>query len=246
MHFVPRLKWVKPLVLDGLQATLEINNAYSEKSLLTDYLGLTGEGEVIGLGDTGVRTENCFLTSSTSNVITQRFDGSYINGVVNITDHPSIVQYYSYPTAHLDTDANRDSARHGTYLAAIMVGKPPSSFPVEEIEPNKGIARNAKLAIMDLQDGNSNLDVPANLGAMLDVAYQGGARIYCNSFSGYLPSKLNNYDDGANYSLHTNSLDNYTYFKQDLLVVVPAGFSDCLNSASAIGSLGWSKVRLDV
>jgi hypothetical protein len=239
LQFLPRLKWAKPFVLDGLQSTSEINSAYSENSLLTDTLGLTGDGEIIGFADTGIQRGNCFLTSPGAPSYTpQAFSGSYLSNVLNISNHPTVVQYYSYPTSHSD-----DLALHGTFLAGIMVGKPPSSFPSQEKEAYYGIARFAKLAVMDLQQSN-NLQVPPDIGAMLDVAYQVGARTYCSAFSGIDPALLTGgYSDTARYSSHTNSLDNYTYFKQDLLVVVPAGFTECLSGTSSVGSLGWSKVR---
>jgi hypothetical protein len=245
IHFVPRMKFIKPFVLNGIQVTQSIVDSYYDGSrsgeLFTDFVPLTGYNQTIGVADSGLTSpSHCFLysfvESSGSGVTATNWNGSAVSSV-NTLGHPRIKQYYGY-----QHNTVGDETGHGTYVSTIISANPPTTF--SESNQYRGLAYQAKLAIMDLNaPSTQTLSVPSNLQNMYNVAYLAGARTYCNSFSGYDPTKFSGYTPSAGYSTQTRDIDAFMYNNPDMLIVVPAGFVKCVNASSTLGSLGWSKVR---
>eukprot|EP00475_Leptophrys_vorax_P028525 TRINITY_DN4133_c0_g1_i1.p1 TRINITY_DN4133_c0_g1~~TRINITY_DN4133_c0_g1_i1.p1 ORF type:complete len:971 (-),score=232.26 TRINITY_DN4133_c0_g1_i1:69-2948(-) len=248
IHFVPRLKWVKPFVFNGIKATKYnvdgyYNGTYSD--LFVPYsIALTGLNQVIGIADTGMKSpSHCFFYSfveATTPISCTSWNGGNVSSVTTLS-HPRIKQYYGYGHS-----AVNDGNGHGTLIASIIAANPPYST-FSEANQYTGIAYQAKLSIIDLME-SSSFNVPTSLQGMFQVSYLAGARVFCNSFSGYDPTvtTISGYNPSSSYSSQTKDIDQFMYNNPDMLIVVPAGFSTCVSSTSTLGNLGWSKNALVV
>lgn len=103
--------------------------------------GLTGEGEVVGIGDTGIDYNNCFFYDPKRSVPFNRIDMS----------HRKIVGYYT----HADNKDYRDG--HGTHVAGIVVGDSP-------LMPQfNGVQSKAKVVFVDIGLPDKRLSMPHDL-----------------------------------------------------------------------------------
>lgn len=246
IKYIPKMKWVKPWIFNGFIAGSDVDSKFYDSNtvsgIFTETIPVYGNGQIIGLADTGINLNHCFMYNfiqQSQPIVASSFAGNAITGnVTSISSHPRIVQYYSYNHNNVD-----DGGAHGTFIATIINGNPPASF--SEYRQYQGIAPQAKLAVMDLQKGTQSLSVPTNLQNMFNVAYKVGARVYCSSFSGYNPFLVSNYDSNGGYNSHARDIDVFMAANPDMLIVVPSGFATCVNSTFPVGALGYSKVNHD-
>ena len=94
--------------------------------------GLHGEGQTIGIGDTGIDHDNCFFRDPMVPVPIGRVDPR----------HRKIVAYWP------DSDSGDALGGHGTHVAGSAVGQ--SISPEEGIDRINGIAWAAKVAFTDM------------------------------------------------------------------------------------------------
>ena len=94
--------------------------------------GLHGEGQTIGIGDTGIDHDNCFFRDAMVPVPIGRVDPR----------HRKIVAYWP------DSDSGDALGGHGTHVAGSAVGQ--SISPEEGIDRINGIAWAAKVAFTDM------------------------------------------------------------------------------------------------
>lgn len=117
--------------------------------------GIHGENQIIGIIDSLVNQDTCYLEDSTDN-----------------TPGPNHRKIVAYNTS--DTGASS----HGTHVAGIAVGENESGSL-----DNAGHAYKAKMTYANLSDiqGIGNITV-SNLNQMLEQAHTDGARIHTNSW----------------------------------------------------------------
>jgi len=152
--------------------------------------GLSGRGQVVGLGDTGVDVRSCAFAGATD-VAFDEVSGS----------HRKVAAYF---TLHGDHSDGPDG--HGTHIAGSMVS---------DATGGSGIAPNARVAVVDLEDSRRPgfYDVPDhNIGsAYFDLLRHAGAFVACSPWS------YERHD-----SLET-SIDAYVWRHREFLPVFPSG-----------------------
>ena len=174
--------------------------------------GLHGEGEVVGVGDSGLDHMSCYFYDAANPLTITP------NEINNFPAHSKVVQYVPFASTGEDEDGG-----HGTHVCGSVAGR--GSGQCDLIEDD-GMAYAAKLAFFDIgQPGAQGLNVPQSLRTqMFPPSYDVGARIHTNSW-------------GANtnrYSLNSRDVDAYSFEKQDYLVLVAAGNS----GSEGLGSVG--------
>ncbi|KAL9642118.1 hypothetical protein ABK040_007123 [Willaertia magna] len=134
-----------------------------------DYLwkkGIDGSGEVIGLVDTGVYTKHCFFYNA---------DETYSN-TVRLSNR-KIVAYEP-----LVSGDNVDSSGHGTHVGGTIVGNSLGSSSSDPINQESGVAKNAKLYVLDAHSSTNGFVVDDVQYALKTPFTNAGARISSNSW----------------------------------------------------------------
>ena len=186
-------------------------------------LGLTGEGEIIAIADSGLDTGDAATVHA-----------DFLGRLRNIRSFPiapSYSQFVNNPGGD-DGPADRFSG-HGTHVCGSALGNGARSIDLG-LDPIQGVAPEAELVFQAIEqtphwkarvilefilDGQqpppSGLyGIPDDLQDLFQAAYDEGARIHSNSWGGGEP--------GA-YDLQCEQLDRFVWNHKDLLVLVAAG-----------------------
>jgi hypothetical protein len=188
-----------------------------------DGLGLTGEGEIVAVADTG-------LDSGDLTTMHPDFKGR----VKDLRKMP-IAPFWRARVENLDDDDPADrNTGHGTHLCGSILGDGTRSCELG-VGPIAGVAPKAKLVFQALEhkvkwskfgeDWWRNvkgeapplyhfLGVQDNLYELLQAAYDQEARIYVMAWSGGV--------SGA-YDRHSQQLDQFVWEHPEMLVLVAAG-----------------------
>ncbi|GAB5367423.1 hypothetical protein AAMO2058_001228800 [Amorphochlora amoebiformis] len=174
-------------------------------------IGVTGKGQVVGISDTGVDEESCFF-SDVSEVANSFVGGPYIVD----ENKRKVVMYIAYE----DQDDCRDG--HGSHCAGSIAG-----FSTTGDTQGTGVAKDAKLAVMDISDSCRGLKLPNDLisGFLQPMHDNAGARIHSASWG----SETSAYTNGA------RQFDKFIYDNPEHLVFIAAGNSGS-NGLSSVGS----------
>lgn len=173
-------------------------------STIWDNMNLLGEGQIVGVADTGLDIEHCFFNDPNS-----EGPGPF---------HRKIMAYQINAVGD-DLDSNG----HGTHVVGTLVGNPPDDAPVE-LKNNKGVAPKAKVVFHDIGQG-SELYIPDDLSDMFAFAYRKGARVHSNSWScADGPTICNTYD------LMAKSIDKFVQTHPNMLFIWAAGNDGQSNS----------------
>eukprot|EP01012_Entosiphon_sulcatum_P064284 TRINITY_DN9306_c0_g1_i1.p1 TRINITY_DN9306_c0_g1~~TRINITY_DN9306_c0_g1_i1.p1 ORF type:complete len:1257 (-),score=178.85 TRINITY_DN9306_c0_g1_i1:13-3720(-) len=187
--------------------------------------GLTGAGQVVGVGDSGLREYSCFFrdTSPTASI---PFDAP-------ADTHRKLV-LYQRKSSTANTSPVYDEA-HGTHVAASVAGE---ADVLSGMAAYNGVAPKAKLAYVDISGSNS-LAVPHDMsGEYYGKAYMAGARIMLNAWGS------DNYRQLTDYK--QRQTEEFAYGSPDFLVVSAAGDTRRLLSHVYIHSPGTAKNALTV
>ena len=175
-------------------------------------MGLHGENEIIGVGDSGLDTGHCFFEEAQGGEAgTQKYG----------PDHRKVVAYRDY--ADKGATGQRD---HGTHVVGSILGQ--SSTDGAAGAGERGSAYAAKVSFTDIGPGDApGLQVPNDLaGNFFNVDYDNGARIHSNSW-------------GANVNAYTTSTvgtDQAMYEMDDLVILFAAGNSGNPARTPSIGA----------
>lgn len=181
-------------------------------------LGLSGDGEIIGVCDTG-------LDTGVASTIHADFQGR----IAAIKSYPIIAAYDQYiknPQAD-DGPADVDSG-HGTHVAGSILGDGTASTSVPGSPVIRGLAPKARVVFQAVEQEmkwkqKADLDkygryllsgLPDNLTPLFQFAYSKGARIHSNSWGGGTPGV---YDNSCRL------VDDFIWKNKDFCILFAAG-----------------------
>lgn len=189
-----------------------------------DSFGLTGEGEIVGVADSGLDTGN-----------RNSLHSDIMGRVINIRSFPIDAEKKSLvlnPGA--DDGPQDDNTGHGTHVVGSILGDGSRANGLGLNTNIRGVAPKAKLVFQAIEQKTDLLPVtisqffrlglstpiytlfgiPANLRDLFQPAYDLGARIHNNSWGG---------GDPGTYNKACLELDQFVWNNKDFLVVVAAG-----------------------
>jgi len=183
-------------------------------------LGLDGSGQIVTVSDTGVDDDNCYFWDSTGSSVprTGQFDLS----------KRKIVQYI--PVA----DGGDTTRGHGTHVAGSAVGRRATQGTQESTGIADGMARAAKLSVVDIGTSRGSLSIPRE-STLFTLAYNAGSRIHSASWGGPFNS----------YGFQERNYDRYISDNDDFLLVIAAG-NDGEEGSGTVGSPATGKNSLAV
>ncbi|MBZ5655031.1 MAG: S8 family serine peptidase [Acidobacteriia bacterium] len=181
-------------------------------------LGLSGDGEYVGICDTGLDTG-----------ILATINRDFANRVALIKSYPITPDFSSQitnPGAN-DGPADLDSG-HGTHVSGSVLGNGTNSTSIAGLSaPVRGLAYKAKLVFQAVEQemhwkpeyraGNDRYElagIPADLTNLFQYAYRNKARVHSNSWGGGEPGE---------YDSQCSQLDDFVWKHKDFCVVVAAG-----------------------
>ncbi|MFW6176411.1 MAG: S8 family serine peptidase, partial [Thermoplasmatota archaeon] len=124
--------------------------------------GLKGDGQVVGVSDTGLDYDHAAFRDP---------DGNSIGD-----NHRKVVNYVEYAN-----DNDNAESGHGTHVSGSIAGNDDVNG---DPSTNDGMAKNAKLSFYDIGDSSDNLDIPSDYSEIFQPAYDDGARLHSNSWGG--------------------------------------------------------------
>jgi serine protease AprX len=182
-------------------------------------LGLSGDGETIGICDTGIDTAD-------PTAIHPDFSGR-IKKIISYPITPDLASYINNPGAD-DGAADLDSG-HGTHVAGSVLGSGAASLAISgNTTPVRGLAHQAKLVFQAVEQemqwknpayyqqyGRYLLTgIPLDLTRLFSDAYEQNARIHSNSWGGGAPGE---------YDSQCEQLDRFVWEHKDFCILVAAG-----------------------
>lgn len=181
-------------------------------------LGLTGDGERVGICDTGLDT------GDPANI-----NLDFANRVVVIKSYPITPDFKSQITNPGADDGTSDlDSGHGTHVSGSVLGNGSNSNTIPGLAtPIRGLAYKAKLVFQAVEQemhwkpkyrkGNDRYElagIPADLTGLFQYAYQKKARVHSNSWGGGEPGE---------YDQQCSQLDEFVWKHKDFCVVVASG-----------------------
>ena len=180
--------------------------------------GVTGIGQLVGMGDSGIDMTSCYFAHTGPNNSTLPAG----------PDHRKVVSYNSVSGDTLDLNG------HGTHTAGSLVGLCSPGSPQDATRWN-GMAPGSRIVFTDIGAGNwSRLFLPASLSPFYDFAYSRGARVHSDSWGG----------DVTTYDVLARETDEFCWAHRDFLPVFAVG--NFGGAASQIANPATSKNGLAV
>ncbi len=186
------------------------NNNLSGSAVPIYAHGIYGQGQIVGISDTGLDYDNAFFRDPTEAVNFNAAGTTYTGS----TNHRKIVGYQT-----LADDYDLDSSGHGTHTSGSIAGDKPASLgyndPTSGIyDPGDGIAPLAKLAFQDVGDSNDYLTgIPSDLNDLFAWAYDAGARIHSDSWG----------SSSTYYTTYALNIDEFTSANPDMVILFANG-----------------------
>jgi hypothetical protein len=185
------MKWANGVTQSG---------KYSERPLFA--ANLTGNGQIIGIADSGLDVNSCFFRDP---------DVAVPYDTTNFS-HRKVIQYVTYQD---DLDENG----HGTSVSGAAAGSclTSSKDTSFELSDYQGAAYDAKISFFDIGKGpSSEIFPPPNYyTGLFEVLYTSGARVMSMSWG----ANSNSYTAQARY------IDQFMWDHPDSLIIYAAGNS---------------------
>lgn len=223
LESLPGLLWAEP------QAPVRLLNSASVWRCQSGVRGATpihdrgirGEGQVIGIIDTGLDVDDCrFVDSAAGLPAVNQDQGIEIN-----PDHRKVLAVdFHWEGDWPPRSGDWDSHGHGTHVAGSAAGDEYANGVHDDVD---GMAPAARLVIQDAgAETDDCADLPGlgcpvkPLGPVFEQAYAQGARIHTNSWG-----DEENFLPFGRYTERTADVDRYMWEHRDALVFFAAGNS---------------------
>ncbi len=198
---IPEVEWIEEYVppeFNNDSARWVIQSYITGSTPLWDR-GLTGSGQIVGTGDTGVDVDMCFFYDP----------GEGIPGEILNPNQRKILVYHD-----LAGDGGYDSCwfAHGSHTAGTIAGD--NSANLGAYDFNDGMAFEAKLVIQDIGWGCSLTGLPGDLNIYFQQSYDDGARMHSNSWGAAV---------GGAYTTASQNCDEFMWTHKDFLILFSAG-----------------------
>jgi subtilisin family serine protease len=218
----PGLVWADlqpPVRLRNRDSAWRCQSGHDSKTPIFDQ-GLHGEGQVIGIMDTGLDVDHCFFEDSEVGLPALNDDQG--TDVSPLHRKVLAVDFYWDRDWPDPEPSDWDSQGHGTHVAGSAAG---DEFADGIHEFYDGMAPAAKLVIQDGgYEGDDCADLPGlgcpvrPLGPVLRQAWDQGARIHSNSWG-----DEENFRPYNRYTERTADVDRFIWNHKDFLVFFAAG-----------------------
>ena len=182
---------------------------------------LTGDGETVAVGDSGVDVNSCFFDDADVPVVADTL----------LPTHRKIASYRVFPGG----DGGDDDSGHGSHVAGIVAGLAEGANVAANVDA--GMAPGARLVVLDIgMTGAADVGPPLDLYAnYFPVAWDDGARISTNSWG----------SGQSDYSSHCEDVDRYVWDNPEFLILFSAG-NDGDDGFGTVRAPGLSKNALCV
>lgn len=154
--------------------------------------GLLGDGQIIGIADSGVDMNSCYFYDSKGRVPVSTYDKATYD-----LSYRKVIQYAYIPGCGDTTDNN---GGHGTHVAGIAAGCI-ANADITSTGQYDGMAPNAKIAFQDYASNGGGLCIPG-MSQLYGNGYAAGARVHTNSWGSFF--------SGTGY-YSTSESDGYLY-----------------------------------
>jgi subtilisin family serine protease len=207
---LPEVKWVEPYLPPKLHN--DIASGIMGVRPVWEAHGLDGEGQIIGVADTGLDT----------GVDDQTMSPEFRGRIAAILSWPIQPGYRASlsNTAWDDGAADQDSG-HGTHVAGSVLGSGAlSDGSIQGIAPRAHMVFQAVEQWVDwkrgsgYQDGYYLLGLPDDLGQLFGQAYEHGVRVHTNSWGDSLHGQ---------YSVESQTIDQFLWDHKDMTILFSAG-----------------------
>lgn len=191
----------------------------SATALSASGLGLSGDGEVIAVCDTGLDTAN-----------PQAIHPDFAGRILSISSYPITPDLSPFIHNPRGDDGAEDlDSGHGTHVAGSVLGNGSASVGLDGVDtPIRGLAHRARLVFQAIEQEMQWKDprhtqlygrylltgIPADISDLFTEAYDLGARIHSNSWGGG--------DPGA-YDAQCEQLDRFVWEHKDFCVLFAVG-----------------------
>lgn len=170
--------------------------------------GLNGEGQIVGVCDTGVDVDNCQFYDEQQGIP---------NSIVNLSQR-KIIAYFDL-AGNNDWDSHH--LTHGTHVAGSIAGDNfagnGTRFPeFPEYNNGDGMGLATKLVVQDAADGDNLSAIPLDLTDLFRQANEAGADIHSDSWGN---------PDNHEYSSGSRDIDQFMWYHQFFQIVFAAGNS---------------------
>jgi len=198
--------------------------------------GIFGCGQIAAIADTAQDFDLCYFRDTALGAPPVATCGLAPCPAAATANRRKDLLYYNWsggPLGEEDTcpTSITGSSGHGTHTSGSIAGDNApyadcAAFTTPARNGGDGVAPGAKLVVQEMGDGFEYLnDLGGTLWNLTDVAYQNGARIHSNSWSGACYDQLGNCLPGCTmpYDSFARDADLAMWSHPDLLVVVAAG-----------------------
>jgi hypothetical protein len=199
--------WIAPFLAPSLQNNIS-GGGIIQANAVRSTLGLYGQGQVVGVADSGLDTGNL---STLHPDVRGRVRKAYCLGRTNPCD-------WSDPNGH------------GTHVVGSVLGNGAASGSNTAAHSYNtslaGVAPEAELVLQSILDNSNGLSgIPTDAGNLLRQAYKDGARIHSNSWGGATACGNSTCSTLAygGYVATSQQVDYAAWQHKDLLVLFAAG-----------------------